>query len=120
MIREAKPEPGSGATVSGSVKRRSRSSGGVGWISPNPWAVTGRGRVPSHGGGDVPAAEPVETPADGELGGGGELGEAGAAGEAEVVELVGASGRGDSVVAPQAQTSTIVAAATVSLLTSQP
>jgi hypothetical protein len=32
VIRDAKPRPGNDATVSGSVKRRSRSSGGVGWI----------------------------------------------------------------------------------------
>ena len=34
VTSEAKPSPGSGAAVSGSVNRRGSSSGGVGWVSP--------------------------------------------------------------------------------------
>jgi hypothetical protein len=134
VIRDANPLPGKGVTVSGSVNRRSRSSGGVGWISPNPAAVRGSTRVPSHDGATVPSGtdEVAEVEGVGEPGESGELGEAvgvvgGELGEAGVtpgvepgVGPVETSAGGAAVVPPQALSSTSIATANVALLTSQP
>jgi hypothetical protein len=65
-----------------------RNAFGVGWISPNPAAVRGSGRVPSQAGGYVPSGRDGDEDADGgEDGGGDEDGDGD-----EGAELVGAGG----------------------------
>ena len=50
------PSPGSGATESGRLNRRTLSSRGVGRTSPNPVSVTGSGLVNNQSGGTVPGS----------------------------------------------------------------
>lgn len=118
MIRDANPEPGSAATVSGSVKRRSRRAFGVGRISPNPAAVRGSGRVPSHAGGYVPSGRVGDAEAEGDEDGDGDEEGDGVDDGDEGAVLVEAGGAADGV-PPHAVTVTARTAITASLRTSR-